>query len=351
MALEARNLYSQGCCPGNTYFPRMSSQFENIHLLVSFLETLRSPVPAKRLMKEFEWSRPTLFRAIQAAKAENHNITCERGMGYRLVPQEDRQGTEGFTPKELESLAVVWQMLENTQNEWVGQYADMRSTILQRLRNMGVPVEQWEGRVRYLPQHRRRTPAGVFRKVSHALLHRKVLKFQFSKADKAPETREVHPQQLVLYRNGWSLDALDESRIGMRGPDDRGIRQFALDLLSNVREVKKDWKEVPREVLKAEMASGYGLFAGKADATAKIRFSNAAAFYVAREVWHTNQTLDHKRNGTLLMQIPYVSQHPEELLGDILRWGENAEVVGPIRLKQLWKEKIQKMMQLSHEMR
>lgn len=329
----------------------MSSLFENIHTLVSHLETRRAPVSARTLMESLEWSRPTLFRAIQAAKFAKHNIICERSKGYSLVSCSEMAGREGFTPKELESLAVVWQMLENTQNEWVEQYAEMRSNILQRLRNMGVPIEQWEGRVLYLPQHRRKVKTGIFRKISHALLHRKVIRFQFVRENGRTESREVHPQQLVLYRNGWSLDALDISRIGARSVRDLGIRQFALDLMSDIREVKMHWSEVPIVKLKAHMASGYGLFAGEADATAKIRFKDKAAFYVARETWHKDQHITPKQDGSIIMEIPYVSMHPEELLGDILRWGECAQVLGPMQLKKQWKNKIQQMFQMSHEMR
>lgn len=329
----------------------MSSLFENIHTLVSFLETRRAPVSAQSLMNSLEWSRPTLFRAIQAAKIAKHNIICERSQGYSLVSSTDNVMHEGFTPKELESLAVVWQMLEHTQNEWVEQYAEMRSTILQRLRNMGVPIEQWEGRVLYLPQHRRKVKTGIFRKISHALLHRKVIRFQFIRENGFSESREVHPQQLVLYRNGWSLDALDISRIGDRGMHDIGIRQFALDLMSDIREVKMHWTEIPKEKLKTHLASGYGLFAGEADANAKIRFTDKAAFYVARETWHKDQHITPKKDGSIIMEIPYVSMHPEELLGDILRWGECAQVLGPTQLKRQWKNKIQQMFQMSHEMR
>lgn len=296
-------------------------------------------------MKEFEWSRATLFRAIKGAEEQGYNIENERTLGYMLRPNEHQSEStfNHFTPKELESLAVVWQMLENTQNEWVEQYADFRSAILQRLRTLGISLEQWEGRVRYLPQHRRRVSAGVFRKVSHALLHKKVIRFHFTRQNGVVEFREVHPQQLMLYRNGWSLDALDESRIGLRGKHDLGIRQFSLDLLSDIREVKKKWVAIAISDLTQELAGGYGLYAGIPDGEAVVHFKGIAAFYVSRETWHKRQKSRSLENGLLELRIPYVSEHPDELLGDILRWGENAQVIGPKKLKEQWKEKIRKM--------
>lgn len=325
------------------YLACMSSQFENTHQLVSFLETRRQHISAKALMREFEWSRPTLFRALNAAREAGHNIDNERGLGYRLQPQEKTEKLGGFTPKEMESLAVVWQMLENTQNEWIGQYSELRSALLARLRSMGIAVEQWEGRIHYLPQHRRKTPAGIFRKISHALLHRKVIRFEFQSYGKDTALREVHPQQLILYRNGWSLDALDVSRIGQQGQDDSGIRQFSLDLIENVREVKKEWIEIPHAHLRQELSGGYGLFAGESNAVAIIKFHDIASFYVARETWHTRQQSQKNPDGSITLLIPYIAEHPDELIGDILRWGEMAEVLGPEKLVQQWKGKIRKM--------
>lgn len=321
----------------------MSSLFENTHLLVSFLETRRQCISAKALMREFEWSRPTLFRTLSAAREAGHNIDNERGLGYRLQPQEKTTHLNGFTPKEMESLAVVWQMLDNTQNEWISQYSEFRSALLARLRSMGIAVEQWEGRIHYLPQHRRKTPAGIFRKISHALLHRKVIRFEFQSFGKDTVIREVHPQQLILYRNGWSLDALDVSRIGKQGPEDSGIRQFSLDLIENVREVKKTWIEIPQDHLRQELSGGYGLFAGESNAVATIKFRDIASFYVARETWHTRQQSQKNTDGSITLRIPYIAEYPDELIGDILRWGEMAEVLGPDDLRKRWKEKIRRM--------
>lgn len=321
----------------------MASQFENIHLLVSYLETLRYPASFRSLQKEFGWSRPTLFRALCAAEEAGHHIVNIRGNGYKLEAREENSPLPGFTPKELESLAVLWQMVENTQSEWVAQYSELRSALLARLRGMGIRLESWEGRIHYLPQHRRTTPAGVFRKVSHALLHRKALRFNYQTYHSEPELREVHPQQLVLYRNGWSLDALDLSRVGQRGVRDKGIRQFALDMITNVRESKAVWTEVPLTVLKKELAGGYGLFAGEADDVAILKFKGIAAFYVQREKWHSKQVMKKNMDGSIVLRIPFVSSHPDELLGDMLRWGEMAEVLGPDGLRERWKAKIQRM--------
>ncbi len=101
----------------------MESLYENTGRLLRYLETRRQATSVAVLMREFEWSRPTLFRAIQNANQQGYRIECIRNRGYQLLSNENAESFHGFSPKELESLAVLWQMLENIQNEWVTQYA------------------------------------------------------------------------------------------------------------------------------------------------------------------------------------------------------------------------------------
>lgn len=322
----------------------MASLYENTHQLIGILENYRYPVTTERLLNELSCSKAKLYRILKYAQISGYEICNSRGIGYSLNAQSwDQKKWKGFTPQELEGLAVLWQMVENLPNGWLSQYKEIRSALLARLRTMGIPVEQWENRVIALPQHQRKTDASVFRKVSHALLHRKVIRFHYKRFGKAEEQREVHPQQLILYRNGWSLDALDVSKVHFNHAEDQGIRQFSLDLMSSTREVKKKWISVPAETLKKEFESGYGLFAGQANSIAVIKFTNLAAFYVQREIWHKEQRIEVKSDGTILLSVPYVKEHPEELLGDILRWADSAQIMEPQELKNLWKNKVQKM--------
>lgn len=325
------------------YDSPMPSQYENVIELIKHLEQLRYPTSFQELLQQFGWSRPTLFRAMKAAEEQGHHIVNIRGEGYKLEARTDLPQLTAFTASEMEGLAVLWQMLEHTQNEWISQYDGLKSALMEQLRNHGVPIENWEGRVQYIPQHRRHTPTAVFRKASQALIHRKALKIIYQTYGKPPESREIHPQQLVLYRNGWILNALDPSRIRKEGPKDLGIRQFSMDLISKIQISKTPWIEVPISQLKKTLREGYGIFAGNADAEAVLRFSGVAAFYAARECWHPQQKITKQTNGTLEMRIPYVSQYPAELLGDILRWGEDVQILKPLALKKMWKEKILRM--------
>lgn len=321
----------------------MGSLYENRERLLRELENARSCcLTEHELCERLGCSRATFFRALTALR-EDSKIELRPGGGYRLIA--DKESFHGILPQELESLAVFWRMFEGIQKPLSEPYETLKAAFLRHLRNLGIPFEAWQDRIRYLLPHQRREVTPVtFGKISDALLHHKVIRFRFRKYGKAePEMREVHSQQFVFYRNGWSLAALDESRVGREGADDIGLRQFPLDLISGVRITGKPWKEVNPSQLKRRFASGYGLYAGEADSVARIHFSGVAAFYVQREQWHPEEKKEIFADGNLRLSVPYVSAHPEELIGDILRWGNEAFVEEPPELKERVREKIRRM--------
>jgi predicted DNA-binding transcriptional regulator YafY len=61
---------------------------------------------------------------------------------------------------------------------------------------------------------------------------------------------------------------------------------------------------------------------------------------VSQEEWHPKQN-GQRENGNYLLEIPY--NKSDELIMDILRWGEEAEVLEPKVLRAEIIEKIEKM--------
>ena len=78
-------------------------------------------------------------------------------------------------------------------------------------------------------------------------------------------------------------------------------------------------------------ASSYGIFAGKANKTAVLRFSAQRARWVADERWHPQQVGQYLTDGRYELQIPY--RNDQELVMDILKHGDHAEAVSPETLR------------------
>jgi hypothetical protein len=53
------------------------------------------------------------------------------------------------------------------------------------------------------------------------------------------------------------------------------------------------------------LASGYGIFSGKADKQARLRFTPEQARWVASERWHPEQVSRFDKDGSYLLEIPY----------------------------------------------
>jgi predicted DNA-binding transcriptional regulator YafY len=90
-------------------------------------------------------------------------------------------------------------------------------------------------------------------------------------------------------------------------------------------------KEVADAELDRVLASGYGIFSGASVQWAVLRFTPERARYISLEEWHPRQKSRFEKDGSFVLEVPYSSQ--TELLGDILKWGEEVEVLSPKELR------------------
>jgi predicted DNA-binding transcriptional regulator YafY len=134
----------------------------------------------------------------------------------------------------------------------------------------------------------------------------------------------VSPQRLVHYRDAWYLDAWCHTR--------RALRTFAVDRIRDANTISTRARDVPIPELDEHLASSYGIFAGKANKTAVLRFSAERARWVADERWHPHQVGQFLTDGRYELRIPY--RDPRELVMDILRHGPHVEVAAPESLRE-----------------
>ena len=169
-------------------------------------------------------------------------------------------------------------------------------------------------------------PAGAaFNTVASATLQRKKLWIEYHSRGKDERTeRTVSPQRVVHYREAWYLDGWDESRAALRSFSvDRILRATVLDAAAfDVREADLD----------EHYASAYGIFGGKADKLAVLRFTPERARWVADERWHPQQEGKWLADGSYELRIPY--REARELLMDVMRQGASVEVIAPEELRQ-----------------
>jgi predicted DNA-binding transcriptional regulator YafY len=133
----------------------------------------------------------------------------------------------------------------------------------------------------------------------------------------------VSPQRLVHYRDNWYLDAWCHLR------DD--LRSFSIDAIPRFEILATAAKEVSDNTIEETVGVGYGIFNGAPKAWATLKFTPERARWVTKEVWHPQQEAHTEPDGSLVLTFPYSDDR--ELVGDILRFGADVEVVGPAGLR------------------
>jgi len=307
-------------------------KFDRIYELHRIFSTRRTPISRSELRERLEkCSDPTIYRLIRLMK-ERLNAPIEwdgerGGYYYRRDASHGVYELPGlwFDAKELQALVVFERLLESLDP---GLLADHLRPLAVRvgelLEHRRLGLSQAAQRLRVLSMSAR--PAGEhFHTLASATLQRRRLRIAYRSRSRDETTeREVSPQRLVHYRDNWFLDAWCHTR--------RALRTFAADRVQSAAELAGAARDVPDAELEEHYASSYGIFAGKANKTAVLRFSPERARWVADERWHPQQSGQFLTDGSYELRLPYRDER--ELLMDILRHGPEVEVIGPLALRE-----------------
>ncbi len=120
------------------------------------------------------------------------------------------------------------------------------------------------------------------------------------------------------------------------------IRTFKVERIQSVYLTGENY-EIPEDFdANKYLSPALGIMVtGEESARVKIRFKPDIARLIQESVWHPSQELVKKPDGSLIMTM-LVNQTPE-LAGWIMGWGEKAEVLEPNGLRQMIKNRAEKM--------
>jgi predicted DNA-binding transcriptional regulator YafY len=247
--------------------------------------------------------------------------------GYRLEAGTDRHELPGvwFTADELLALLTIQNMLVELMPSLLGpKLRPLQRKMNEMLGKQGLDPDVLAERIRLVHAGKRQFSMAHFETLAKATLERKRLRIVHFNRERGQRTeREISPQQLVHYRDNWYVDA----RCHLR----REIRCFGVDAIEQAEILDADAVEVDKDQLRLALGESYGIFAGSPRNWACLKFSPQRSRWVRNEQWHPDQRQVMAADGSLQLEVPYSDER--ELLGDVLRFGPDVEVLGPPELQ------------------
>jgi len=305
-------------------------KFDRLYELHALLANRRTPTSLADLMERLGCSEATAYRLVAELRDRlGAPIELDKELGgYRYIPTPNGRAYElpglWFSARELQALVMLQRLLSSIGPGLLEEYlAPISARIDELIEHKRLSLGEVGTRIRLLTLAAR--PLGAsFQVAAGATLQRHRLRVRYHSRSKDEQTeRVVSPQRLVYYRDNWYLDAWDHLR--------EALRSFSIDRIRNAVELPEAALEPPSTQLDEHYASSYGIFAGKANRTAVLRFSAERARWVADERWHPQQVGQFLTDGRYELRFPY--RDPRELVMDILRHGSEVQVVGPEALR------------------
>ncbi|HYD76326.1 YafY family protein [Ramlibacter sp.] len=293
------------------------------------LLSARRALSAQELQQRLEIS-PATFKRDLAKLRDQIGLPIrhdrERG-GYVLEPGDSHE-LPGlwFRPEEIQALVTIRHLLEQLEPGMLGpRLRPLQDRLAQLMASHGLAHEDVARRIRLVHAGKRQLEPQHFEAVAAATLGRHRLRVRhFNRQSGERSERTLSPQRLVHYRDNWYLDAWCHLR--------EGLRSFSVDALSDVHVLEEAATEIDDAVLDEQLGAGYGIFGGSAGAWAVLRFTPERARWVRREQWHPKQRGHDEPDGGYVLEVPYSDDR--EILGDILRFGADVEVLGPADLRR-----------------
>ncbi len=299
----------------------------------------RGVISRQDLHEELEVSRATLTRDLSYLRDRlNAPIVFdeERG-GYCFDrsgagPQYELPGL-WFNSQEILALLTMHRLLENLDTGGLlgPHIAPLVSRLNALLESTSGSATEVIRRVKVVAAQNRPVPTRWFEVVGSALVQRhRVEVLYYTRTRDERSRRELSPQRLVHYRNTWYLDAWCHRS--------DALRTFSLDAIEEARMIDRKARNASVAELDRELGAGYGIYRGRDIRWAVLRFSADAARWVSAEIWHPKQDGRWMDDGSYELKIPYAAT--PELEMDILRHGEQVEVIMPRALRRRIAERL-----------
>jgi len=271
-------------------------------------------------------SLSTAKRTISDMKLLGAPIYCTNGMGYSYDKHIafELPGV-WFSPEELHAMLTIQQLTANLSGGFFDDNIKLIHDKAEALLDSHLSSRKEIHRIRVLGTGARSKTLPMFSIAAHAVIHRQRIHIRYHGRQRGEWTeRDISPQRLVFYRGNWYLDAWCHRK------DE--LRSFAVERIGQAHLLDAGCREIPDAKLDEKLTTSFGIFSGKPESSAVLRFSERAARWVADEEWFPNVSGHRLDDGRYELCIPY--GNPTELIMEICRYGGEVEVIKPPELRR-----------------
>ena len=328
---------------------RAMAKFESVNLLFKLLKEARYPIPKTQLQEYLECSAATIERYLTELR-ETYGQKVEyirEFKGYQLISHEDdiELPSHLFSSQEINAILLVDQLIDELEPGFLKDDMQSVKQHLSRIKgNLSINQANTEKRIRMINIGKRESKHTNLSQITQAVLQRKLVSIAYESRSSSSLTskssRLLSPQRLTHYRDNWYLDAWCH--------DKKELRTFSLERIKNLHVLKSDDKydivNLTDEQLDKHYSRTFGIFGGKIKNNAILKFTEHRAQWVSEELWHQDQKGHWLDDGSYQLEIPYGNDL--ELIGDILKYGDQVEVIAPIELRQKMKQQIDQLLAL-----
>ena len=312
------------------------AKFESITQLYNLLKLARYPLSKKQLQEKLECSAASVERYITELR-DTHSLKVEYQRefnGYMLEHDPDNDielPSHLFTTNEINAILLIEQIINDLEPGFLEDDTQAVKEHLAKIRKKFSGDQKLENkRIRMINIGKRKGSIKYLTSATQAVLQGKQISIDYNSRSRSDsiktkeELRHLSPQRLTHYRDNWYLDAWCHQR--------EALRTFALDRISQLIVHKEQGKKISADELDKHYTPTFGIFGGEIKHTAVLKFTAHRSQWVAEEIWHHNQKGTWLDDGCYQLEIPYGNDL--ELIGDILKYGDQVEVLAPPELRE-----------------
>jgi len=320
------------------------AKFESVNLLFKLLKDARYPISKSQLQEKLECSAATVERYLTELR-DTYGQKVEyirEHKGYQLVLNDNdiELPSHLFTSQEINAILLVDQLIDELEPGFLKDDMQSVKQHLNRIKgNFSVKQSLSEKRIRMINIGKRKSKNNNLSKITQAVLQRKLITVAYDSrsSESKSSSRMLSPQRLTHYRDNWYLDAWCH--------DKNDLRTFSLERIDNLSVLKSGSKSqiinVSDKRLDDHYTKTFGIFGGQIQDWATLKFTPHRAQWVSEEIWHHDQIETWLEDGSYQLKIPYGNDL--ELIGDILKYGDQVEVIAPTELRQKIKLQIKQL--------